>query len=138
MACRLADTCRDPTCRPPVYPCGETTRSAATASTTTSGSDPLQVVEAIGNPADLTALGIRVSQYLEQWAETTTQIVVCIDSLTVLLHYVELERVYRFLHVLSGRLRSVEARAYLLAPDAHDAQTVAVLQTLMDDTIDLQ
>jgi hypothetical protein len=56
----------------------------------------------------------------------------------VLLHYVELERVYRFLHVLSGRLRSVEARAYLLAPDAHDAQTVAVLQTLMDDTIDLQ
>lgn len=118
---------------------GETTRSAASAS---AGNPPARThgfVEALSDPADLTGLGILVSQYLKEWANTENQIVIYLDSLTALLQFVDLNTAYRFLHVLTGRVKSVGGRTYYrVDPDAHETQTIATIQSLMDDTIALQ
>lgn len=123
---------------------GGTTRSAAVSSTpSASHSSPAQdsptpTVTAVSNPADLTELGIQISQYLEQWSDTTHPTVIYLDSLTALLDAVDLNRAYRFLHVLSGRIASVDGHAYYqLNPDAIDAQTIAVIRDLMDDIVQL-
>lgn len=113
---------------------GEFARSAAATPADTSPTSSPQFITAIGDPTDLTSLGIQISQYLKKWAGTDNQILVYFDSLTSLLQFAELNRVYRFLHVLCGRVKSVDGHAYYrLDPDAHDSQTVATIQNLMDD-----
>ena len=102
---------------------GEIARSAAAPTASTPSESSPHFVTAIGDPTDLTSLGIQISQYLEQWAGTNNQIIVYFDSLTVLLQFAELNRVYRFLHVLTGRIKSVDGRAYYrLDPEAHDSR----------------
>ena len=118
---------------------GDIARSTAVASSTDAqlGSPPL-FVSAISDPADLTGLGIQISKYLEQWAGTDTQTVVYFDSLTILLQFAELNRVYRFLHVLAGRIKSVDGHAYYrLDPDSHDSRTISTIQSLLDETLEL-
>ncbi|MFC4550437.1 MULTISPECIES: DUF7504 family protein [Halorussus] len=115
---------------------GEITRSAATTSKSTTTTS-LGFLDAVGNPADLTGLCIQISKYLERWAETDRNIVVYFNSLTSLLQFVDLNKAYRFLHVLIGRVKSVDGHAYYrIDSDAHESQTVAILQSLMDDVID--
>lgn len=118
---------------------GETTRSAAaTAGGARTARGTLPLVAAVSDPSDLTGLGIRVSEYLERWAGNGNRTVIWFDSVTALLQFVDLDRAYRFLHVLSGRVKSVDGRGYyLLDPSAHDDRTVAILQELADDAVDL-
>lgn len=117
---------------------GEVARSAAAPSAGTSANSAPGFVSAVSDPTDLTGLGIRISEYLEEWAATDNRITVYFDSLTFLLNFAELERVYRFLHVLAGRVKSVDGQAYYrLDPDAHDTQTLSTIQNLLDDTIEL-
>lgn len=114
---------------------GETTRSTAAPTTGTTDS-PFGFIDGVGDPADLTGLGIQVSTYLKQWAPTENHIVVYLESLTPLLQFVGLDRAYKFLHVFGGRIESVDGHAYYrLDPDAHDTQTIATLQSLMDTAI---
>lgn len=87
----------------------------------------------VSSPDDLTGLGIAVDGYLSEWDGSGTRSVVWLDSLTVLLQYVELRRAFRFLHVLLGRIRKAGADAmFHLDPDAHDERTVATLRSLFD------
>ena len=117
---------------------GETTRSAAAAGGRAAGRT-LPLVAAVSDPTDLTGLGIRMSEYLEAWAGNGRRTVIWFDSVTTLLQFVDLDRAYRFLHVLSGRVKSVDGRGYyLLDPSAHDDRTIAVLQELADDSVALE
>lgn len=116
---------------------GEIARSTATP-TTGATTPPFGFVDAVGDPADLTGLGIRVSERLKRWETNDNHTVVCLNSLTALLQFVELNRAYRFLHVLSGRVTSVDGHAYYrFDPDAHDPQTIAILQSLVDTAIEV-
>ncbi|SEO55976.1 hypothetical protein SAMN04487948_103230 [Halogranum amylolyticum] len=115
---------------------GESARSAAAArpdETPLSGP-----VETIANPTDLTGLGIRLNDYLRRWDDNDYPTTVCLDSLTAMLQYVDVETVYQFLHVLSGRFYAAGARAHFhVDPDAHDEQTVERLVSLCDVAVDL-
>ncbi|MUV85509.1 DUF835 domain-containing protein [Natronomonas sp. CBA1123] len=108
----------------------ETTRSAAAASggPVTYGPNTAACVE---NPSDLTGLGITVSEYLSEHGGSNT--VVTFDSLTALLQYVELQRAFRFLHVLANRVKTAESVAHFhMDPAAHDDREVATLSSLFD------
>lgn len=51
----------------------------------------------------------------------------------------DLDRVYKFLHVISGRINSVDGHAYYrLDPAAHETQTIAILQSLMDTAVTIE
>lgn len=106
----------------------ETPRSAAATVSPQYGSNTVVTVE---NPADLTGIGITMSEYLTEHGGADT--LVSFDSLTALLQYVELQRAFRFLHVITSRIRTVDAFAhYHMDPDAHDRKPIATLASLFD------
>jgi len=90
-------------------------------------------VKSVSTPDDLTGLGITLSQALS----THEDAVVCFDSLTVLLQYVDTETAYEFLNALTGHLYAADARAHFhLDPAAHDTQTVDALASLFDAIVE--
>lgn len=115
------------------------TSSDSTGSTTTTKGAEGQsdiTVKAVNDPGDLTRLGITISNVLSSWQGNGNQTLVCFDSLSSLLQYADLQRVFRFIHVLQGRLGNVDATThYHLDPAAHDSQTEATLGSLFDGVI---
>lgn len=119
----------------------DSTRSVAGGSGSTAADlmGPDRPVETISSPNDLTGLGIRITEFLTDWEQTDGQIVVCFDSLTALLQYVELETAYEFLHIITGRMAAVDAIAHFhMDPDAHDDHLVEGVTTLMDAVVELE
>ena len=95
-------------------------------------------VERVGTPSDLTGISIRVSEMLSEWGDADANSVVCFDSVTALLQYVDVETAYEFLHVLTGRLYAFGARGHFhLDPGAHPDMTVARIQTLFDAMVEV-
>nr|WP_276302225.1 hypothetical protein [Halorussus sp. DT80] len=102
--------------------------------------DALPLAETVEDPADLATLGVRASEYLEAWDGNGNgnRTVVVLDSLTGLLEAVSLDRAFEFLHLLAGRVESVDGSAYyLLDPEAHDYESVSVVRELADAVVGL-
>lgn len=94
-------------------------------------------VQTVGEPGDLTGLGIAVTEYLSEWHDDGNRTVLCFRSVTALLQYVGARRAYKFLNELTSRLSRVEAVAHFhLDPSAHDEQTVNTLVPLFDAVVD--
>lgn len=92
----------------------------------------------IRDPADLTQIGITISQVLADWEEHPGQTVVCFDSVSELLRHSDPDRVFRFLHILDGRLDGVDATAHFhLDGRNHELATIRTLQSLFDATIEV-
>lgn len=97
-------------------------------------------VETVENASDLTGLGIELSDFLGRAheAESVDQLRLCFDSVTALLQYADVKRTFRFLHVVTGRVKSANAVAhYHLDPAAHDEQTLATIKGLFDAVVDV-
>ena len=95
-------------------------------------------VDTVADPEDLTTLGRRISDQLSEWDLADEQPVVCFRSLTALLETTDLECVFRFLHILIGRLSSAGSIAHFhLDPRAHDDETVHTLRPLFDAVLDV-
>jgi len=88
---------------------------------------------------DLTGLEIALGDPLAAFEAADRPLTICVDSLTVLLQYVDLERAYRFLHDMDVRFGQAGALAhYHLDPGAHDEATLATLATLMDAAVGIE
>ena len=117
---------------------GETMRSASAQSygdaTPRQGGETIETLSA---PGDLTGLGIKLSEILKEWNETDGRTVACFDSLTALLQYADLQTVYKFLHVLTGRFEAADVTAHFhLDPEACDSQTTSTLTSLFDTVVE--
>jgi hypothetical protein len=85
--------------------------------------------------ADTAAVGLAADDAVRDAAAEGAPLVVCFDSLTALADHAGREAVFRFVHLLTGRLRSVAVPAsatFYLDPNAHDAEEVGTLATLFD------
>lgn len=92
-------------------------------------------VETISSASDLTGLGIEIGEFLSAWEG---DLVVCFDSLTAMLQYVDVETAYEFLHAITGQLYAADARAHFhIDPTAHDTQTVDSIKSLFDGVVTL-
>lgn len=112
------------------------TRSAAAATETGGGPGGEITIRGVSSPGNLTDLGIQISSFLSAWDADGHRTVLCFDSLTTLLQYADLPRIFRFLHVLTGRVRSSDGFAhYHLDPSAHDERTLNTLKTLFDGIV---
>jgi hypothetical protein len=88
-------------------------------------------VARIDSPSDLTGIGMKVGAYLDRFGDADT--LLTLDSLTLLLQYVDLERAFRFLHAIACQVREVGALAhYHVDPNAHDDRVLATLSELFD------
>ncbi|GAA0674485.1 hypothetical protein ACFQDG_08130 [Natronoarchaeum mannanilyticum] len=90
-------------------------------------------VVSIDDPADLSSLGIEISGFLSDGGET----ILCFHSLTDLLDHSDLERAFRFLHVLAGRVRAADAVAHFhIDPTAHEPRDLNTLAALFDGVVE--
>jgi KaiC/GvpD/RAD55 family RecA-like ATPase len=104
------------------------------------GRFPEERVEYVNSPGDVTGLGIGVTEQLRRFAEAGTERTrVAFHSLSTLLMYSEIETVFRFLHVLTGRIDSVGGIGlFSLDPTTHDEGDVNTLKQLFDGEIQLR
>jgi hypothetical protein len=115
---------------------GDSMRSVAAETASVDFPDPRTTIRTLSNPGDLTGLGIGITEFLTAWEGDDRPATVCVHSLTTLLQYVETQQAFRFLHVLTGRITEVDARAhYHVDPSAHDERTINTLKPLFDATL---
>lgn len=103
--------------------------------------DPTWAAKTVENPSDLTGIGIELSELLSGMATAATDdehVMICFDSITSLLQYADLQRSFRFLHVVTGRVKTVDGLGhYHIDPEAHDQQTLATLKGLFDAVVEV-
>jgi KaiC/GvpD/RAD55 family RecA-like ATPase len=67
---------------------------------------PPERFESVGSPSDMTGVGVAFEKYAKKVGGSADGNRVMYDSLTTLLQYVDRRRAYRFVDVLTGRLRA--------------------------------
>lgn len=111
---------------------------SSTTSRSHSAAETDPSIDVVADPGDLTKLGISISKRLDDWQENGYETVVCFHSLSTLLQFAELQRVFRFIHVLQGRLDEMKATThYHIDADAHAPQAYATLRPLFDEVIEV-
>jgi KaiC/GvpD/RAD55 family RecA-like ATPase len=91
------------------------------------------------SPVDMTGIGIQLSEFLEAFYKDRTikKNRIMLHSLSTLLMYSDLQTVFRFLHVFTGRIQSVDGLGlFCIDSTAHDAQTLNTLKQLFDGVVE--
>jgi len=95
-------------------------------------------VKYASSPVDMTGIGIKLSSFLEEFYEGQgiARNRILLHSISTLLMYSNLQTVFRFLHVFTGRVQSANALGlYVIDETAHDDQTMNTLKQLFDGVI---
>jgi KaiC/GvpD/RAD55 family RecA-like ATPase len=92
-------------------------------------------------PIDLTGIGVRISQFLEEFStkKNILEIQLHIDSISTILMYSNIQTVFKFLHVFTGRIKGIGGLGiYILESQMHEEQKIAILKHLFDYTIEIK
>ena len=92
------------------------------------------------SPVDMTGIGIDISELLNEFYvdRGLRRNRILLYSLSTLLMYSNLQTVFRFLHVFTGRIQSADALGiYVIDSTAHDDQTLNTLKQLFDGIIEV-
>jgi KaiC/GvpD/RAD55 family RecA-like ATPase len=95
-------------------------------------------VKYVSSPVDMTGIGIQLSEVLEEFyrRRNVEHNRVMLHSLSTLLMYSDLQTVFRFLHVFTGRLQSVDGLGlFAIDSTSHDDQTMNTLKQLFDGVV---
>ncbi len=87
---------------------------------------PTQVSQ-VATPADLTGIGIEVARWFTRFEQddATAGVRFGVDSLSSMLMYADLARVFRFVHVLTNRVRQADGLSLFgFNPGSRDEKTV--------------
>ncbi|MDQ2050964.1 hypothetical protein RBH26_10785 [Natronolimnohabitans sp. A-GB9] len=120
-------------------------RSATTSDSTSSPTGPsIPSAETSSTPVTTLAdLGIAISNAIETFETdanglSPAELRIGIDSLIPLLEAYGTERVFKFVHLTTGRTRESDGMIHYHLPMDHDADIVSVLEPLFDITIELR
>ncbi|MFC4450162.1 helix-turn-helix transcriptional regulator [Halorussus aquaticus] len=79
-----------------------------------------------------------LSEQLTRWNGNGNQTLVSVQTLTILLEYVDFDTAFRYLHILTHRVRAADAIGfYQMDPDIHDEETINTLKTLFDAVVEV-
>jgi KaiC/GvpD/RAD55 family RecA-like ATPase len=93
------------------------------------------------SPVDMTGIGIKLSEFLQHFYQDLSiqRNRILLYSLSTLLMYSNLQTVFRFLHVFTGRIQSADALGvFVIDSTAHDDQTMSTLKQLFDGEIQVR
>ena len=93
------------------------------------------------SPVDMTGIGIKLSEFLQHFYQDlgVQRNRILLYSLSTLLMYSNLQTVFRFLHVFTGRIQSADALGvFVIDSTAHDDQTMSTLKQLFDGEIQVR
>jgi KaiC/GvpD/RAD55 family RecA-like ATPase len=94
----------------------------------------------VSSPGDMTGMGMAISKALEATpADRRPESRLLFDSVSTVLLYSDVETVYRFLHAVTGRVRTVDGYGlFVLHTDALDEQTEATVTQLFDAVLEVR
>lgn len=98
-------------------------------------------IKIANSPVDLTGIGVKISYFLEEFImkKNIANIQLHIDSLSALMMYSNLQTVFRFLHVFTGRIKAARALGLFLVEDGmHEAKDIVTLKQLFDGLIEIK
>jgi KaiC/GvpD/RAD55 family RecA-like ATPase len=98
-------------------------------------------IKRASSPVDLTGIGVKISQFFDEFLmkKNIQEMRLCINSLSTILMYSNIQTVFRFLHVFTGRVKAANALGiYVVEDEMHDPQTVATLKQLFDGMIEIK
>jgi len=99
---------------------------------------PDYVTTEVVDPTDPMEIIVPLSSRLKEWTDGETQPVVSVQTLTVLLEYVDFDTAFRYLHILTHRIQAAGAVGYFqMDPDIHDPETTNTLKTLFDVVVEV-
>jgi len=103
-------------------------------------SEEAELILRATSPVDLTGIGVRISKLFEKfWRDGSKSIRLVVDSLSTILMYSNLQTVFRFLHVFTGRIKAAGALGvYTLDAGMYDEKTIATLKQLFDAMIEIK
>jgi KaiC/GvpD/RAD55 family RecA-like ATPase len=98
-------------------------------------------IKVASSPVDLTGIGVKISQFFEEFfmKKNIRKIQLHINSLSTILMYSNIQTVFRFLHVFTGRIRAAGALGiYVIESGMHDEQSIVTLKQLFDGMIEIK
>lgn len=101
--------------------------------------DDGELVKYASSPVDMTGIGIDLSELLELFQDVRgiERNRVVLDNISTMLMYSDVQTIFRFLHVFTGRVQNVDGMGiYLMDPSAHEAQTLNTIKGLFDGMIE--
>jgi len=105
------------------------------------GATETENIKIASSPVDLTGIGVKISQFFENfWMKKGFRKTrLCINSLSTILMYSNIQTVFRFLHVFTGRVKAAEAIGiYVVEGGMHDEQAITTLKQLFDGMIEIK
>lgn len=103
-------------------------------------SDASRNIRAVGSPSDLTGVGIEFSAAYEALHRNgATQVRTGVYTLSPFVLYASPKPVYRFVHTLTGRIRTADGLGVCaIDPDTVESRTLSSLEQAFDGRIDLR
>jgi hypothetical protein len=103
----------------------------------------------VTSPLDLTSMGIKFSRMVEDmWKEAVVAeppgpmpppVRLCVNSVSTLLMYARLEVTFKFLHVITNRVKKLEGvGVYVLNSESFDEKIIATIKQLMNMVIEVR
>lgn len=111
--------------------------------TKTIGGDAIETenIKLAGSPLDLTGIGVRIGQFFEEFLMRNDfkRIQLHINSLSTMLMYSNINTVFKFIHVFTGRIKAAGALGiFVMESGMHDGQAIATLKQLFDGVIEIK
>ncbi|CAG1000501.1 putative sensor histidine kinase pdtaS [Methanosarcinales archaeon] len=98
-------------------------------------------IKIVNSPVDLTGIGVKISQFFEDFyiKKNIFNIQLHINSLSTIMMYSNLQTVFRFLNVYTGRIRAAGGLGiYVIESGVHDEKSIATLKQLCDGLIEVK
>lgn len=98
-------------------------------------------IKIASSPVDLTGIGVKISQFFEEFfmKKNIRKIQLHINSLSTILMYSNIQTVFRFLHVFTGRIKAAGALGiYVIESGMHDEQAIVTLKQLFGGMIEIK
>ena len=94
-------------------------------------------IKLVNGPADLTGMGVWAGRLLDELKDKPVRL--CIDSLSTLLMYSSLPVIFRFVHLLNGRIQTAGGLSVGVADEGmHDQKTMASLRQLYRAALEIK
>jgi hypothetical protein len=92
----------------------------------------------VSDPGDLTGIGIAATKFLRQFYTQDVPARLGVHSVSTMLMYADVKRVFRFLHVLTGRISSSGFIGVFALDDTVDEREQSVLRQPFDGVVELR
>lgn len=95
-------------------------------------------ITSVSNPGDLTGIGMNVDRHLSELSDAGYRSRLGLLTVSTLLVYSDFQPVYRFLHVVTGRVAATGGLGvFVVDSDTHDEQVMSAITSLFDGRIDV-